>query len=57
MGWRITTTGALVWAGADGALVEEWIYVTIPPWVDGFRVRYRMDIGATIYREIQNIVR
>ena len=52
MGWKIITTGALVWAGADGVLVDQWLYVTIPPWLDGFRVRCRMDIGVTICREM-----
>ena len=37
--------------------MEKRLHVTIPPWVDGCRVHFRMDIGATIHRDMPDIVR
>ena len=31
--------------------------MTIPPWVEGARVHFRLDIGATILRDMPDTVR
>ena len=37
--------------------MEERLHVTIPPWVEGARVHSRLDIGATILRDMPGTVR
>ena len=56
-GWRDTASDALARSGAEGVPVEERLHVTIPPWVDGSRVHFRMDVGTAISRDMPDIVR